>query len=272
MSADSRQCYKELNIGVARPTAAQLSQVKHHFIAEISIHQNFTVADYEKYADAKLKELFAHSDTVVVVGGSGLYLQALCYGLDDIPYIDSAFALQADQMMNSEAGIDEARRLVARADPEFAGSEMFKNPRRVQRVLEVLLATGKPISAFQNKDRKLKTDYRFILISLLPKRDTLLQNIRHRTDDMFVAGLELEANNLAEFRHLRALQTVGYREFYEADAGKYDVGKIKENIVRNTYQYARRQITWFKNKGSYELIDPAEKNVADYVGSKILHQ
>jgi len=256
ISADSRQCFKEMKIGVARPSDAELSSVRHHFIANHSIHENITAASFEKEALASLDIIFQTHDQAVVCGGTGLYIKALAEGLDDIPEVpievrNKAIAIHQDK------GLEGLREALLSLDPGFAQMGDIHNPNRMMRALEVILHTGFPIAHFQKGraaknigekqqystvgKRNFKIRYQFIQLP----REELYTRINNRVEMMMTEGLEDEARSLFEFKHLPALQTVGYKELFDFFEGKCSREVAVEKIKQHTRNYAKRQITWF---------------------------
>lgn len=260
ISADSRQCYKEMKIGVARPSDAELSAVRHHFIANHSIHENITAASFEKEALACLDIIFQDHDQAVVCGGTGLYIKALAEGLDDIPEVPIAVRNEVIAIHQTK-GLEGLRDALLSLDPGFAINGEIHNPNRMMRALEVILHTGFPIAHFQKgiaqkhlgeadssrlvDKRNFSIRYQFIQ---MPRED-LYARINHRVDMMMAEGLEDEARTLFEYRHLSALQTVGYKELFDFFEGKYSREEAVEKIKQHTRNYAKRQITWFRRLG-----------------------
>jgi tRNA dimethylallyltransferase len=260
ISADSRQCYKEMKIGVARPSDAELSAVRHHFIANHSIHENITAASFEKEALACLDVIFQDHDQAVVCGGTGLYIKALSEGLDDIPEVPIALRNEVIALHQTK-GLEGLRDALLSLDPEFAIHGDIHNPNRMMRALEVMMHTGFPIAHFQKgiaqkhlgeadssrllDKRNFSIRYQFIQ---MPRED-LYARINHRVDMMMAEGLEDEAQTLFEYRHLSALQTVGYKELFDFFEGKYSREEAVEKIKQHTRNYAKRQITWFSRLG-----------------------
>lgn len=256
ISADSRQCYKEMKIGVARPSDAELSAVKHHFIANHSIHENISAASFEKEALVCLDQIFQDHDQAVVCGGTGLYIKALAEGLDDIPEIPNTVRNEVITIHQNN-GLEGLRDALLSLDPGFALLGDTNNPNRMMRALEVILHTGFPIAHFQkgnlqkqlDKDqpchadekRNFKIRYQFIQMP----REELYARINHRVDMMMSEGLEDEARSLFAFKHLPALQTVGYKELFDFFEGNYSRSEAVEKIKQHTRNYAKRQITWF---------------------------
>lgn len=244
ISADSRQCYRELNIGVARPSAAELDEVKHHFIANHSITENITAASFEKEALGYLNEIFSKSDHAVVCGGTGLYIKALAEGLDDIPEITETIREEVANLFSKE-GTEGIRKRLLALDPEHVTHIDIQNTNRMMRALEVQLQTGKPIRSFQSgkpKKRNFSIEYRILELP----REVLYERINFRVDNMVEAGLEEEARGLLPFRDLPALQTVGYKEMFAYFDGAYTKEVAIEKIKQHTRNYAKRQMTWFR--------------------------
>jgi tRNA dimethylallyltransferase len=244
ISADSRQCFKELNIGVAKPSPEQLQRVKHYFINSHSIHDEVNVKVFEKYALDSVYKIFETSDTAVMVGGTGLYIKAFSEGLDDIPPanetvrndINTQYDLHGMQWLQNELIVH---------DPAFSQHGEMRNPQRMLRALEVNLSTGKSILDFQSGG-KIKRDFEIKNMVMDVPRDQLYGNINHRVDMMMEEGLLAEAEKLLSFRQLNALQTVGYKELFDYFDGKISLDHAVAEIKKNTRRFAKRQITWFK--------------------------
>jgi len=244
ISADSRQCYKELNIGVARPSEEELSEVPHHFIASHSIQENFSAADYERYALDKVQELFQRQDTVVMVGGTGLYIKAFCEGLDEIPASDEKIRQDIIRQYE-EKGMGWLQEMIKENDPGFFASGEIHNPQRVMRALEVKLATGSSITSMRSGQKK-KRDFSIIKAAIEMPREILYDRINLRVDEMIEAGLLKEVESLMPYKHLNALQTVGYKELFSYLDNEITLPRAIELIKQNTRHYAKRQMTWFK--------------------------
>ena len=265
ISADSRQCYKELNIGVARPTEDELKEVNHYFIANHSISENITAASFAKEAKGYLNEIFKDRDKAIVCGGTGLYIKALVEGLDEIPPIPHEIREQVIQLYK-EKGIDALRSELVNHDSSFTHHGDINNPQRMMRALEVVLFSGRSIFEFYNKrekgegkrdegqdvtqNRKPKTqnisEITFTYKILDPPREELYERINRRVDKMIEDGLEDEVRSLVDYKNLPALQTVGYKEFFEYFDGNYTKEEAIEKIKQHTRNYAKRQVTWFK--------------------------
>ncbi len=256
ISADSRQCFKELNIGVARPSAEELQKVKHHFIASHSIHEEVTAVTFEQYALQKVQELFKQNDVVIMVGGTGLYIKAFCEGLDIIPEIDPAIR-QNIITTYEEKGIAWLQEQLKEKDPVFAAAGEMQNPQRMMRALEVMESTGQSIFSFR-KGEKAQRDFNIIKIGLELPKEELHRNIHTRVDQMMQAGLLDEVKQLLPYHHLNALQTVGYAELFDFLDGNLVLEEAVERIKINTRQYAKRQMTWFRKDKKMEWFGPGE--------------
>lgn len=263
ISADSRQCYKELNIGVARPSADELTEVKHHFIASHSIHEKVTAATFEEYALQKANEIFQKNNVVVMVGGTGLYIKAFCESMDEIPEVPEVLRTEiADQY--KQLGLEWLQKEVERLDPEFYSVGEVKNPHRLMRALEVFKATGKSVLDFR-KGEKAKRDFDIVKIALQLPKEELHHNIEIRVDKMMEIGLLKEVRSLIPYQHLNALQTVGYKELFDYFNGGNDLQTAIALIKRNTKQYAKRQMTWFRKDTEYHWTSPAVKDVLEWL-------
>jgi tRNA dimethylallyltransferase len=244
ISADSRQCFTELGIAVAKPSPEELKKVPHHFINTHSIFNDFSAADYEKFALQKVSEIFRQHDYAVMVGGTGLYLKAFADGLDDIKPIPSDIKAEIDCQYKAH-GIAWLQTTIAQEDKLFFENGEIQNPHRLIRALEVMRGTGKSILAHQQKTKKTR-DFNIVKIGIDIERNELYNNINNRVDAMLQNGLVHEAKNLYQYKHLNALQTVGYRELFDAFENKITTEKAIELIKQNTRHYAKRQLTWFK--------------------------
>ncbi len=259
ISADSRQCYKELNIGVARPSPLELQTIKHHFIASHSIEENISARVFENFALERAWELFKHHDQVVMVGGSGLYIQAFCEGFDEIP--DLAPGVRDQLLRQYQAnGINWLREQLLILDPAYYATVALNNPQRMMRALEVVKSTGIPFSEFR-KGIKKERPFRVIKLGVAIEKEILYQNIIHRTNHMFDMGLLNEVEALQAFRHLPALNTVGYKELFAYLDNKISFKQAKELIEKNTRHYAKRQMTWFKKDAGFKWVLPEASGV-----------
>ncbi len=256
ISFDSRQIYKELNIGVAKPDPEVLSTVQHHFINHVSIQQSFNAAQFEKQALIVLEELFKNKEVVIAVGGTGLYINALLQGLDDIPDIN----IEKDvwvELQYEKHGITWLREYVLEHDLPFSKIVDMDNPRRLLRAAKVIAATGGKFSDFLKGEKKIR-DFKSLNFYLNPERTTLYNNINQRVESMIEDGLVEEVRGLLPDRHLKALQTVGYSELFDYLEHKISLEEAIDKIKQNTRRYAKRQFTWFKNQGSWIALDPSE--------------
>jgi tRNA dimethylallyltransferase len=243
LSADSRQFYREMSIGTAKPTEKELGAVKHYFVNSLSITETFTAGDFEKQALALLDELFKVHDVVLLVGGSGLFIRAVCEGFDEVPTADTVIRDKLN-LEFSEKGIANLQEKLKIADPEYYRTVDIDNPQRVIRALEVFESTGKPIS-FYHKSGANKRPFRIIKFGLYLPREKLYQRINQRVDDMVKQGLVEEVRSLLPYRHLNALNTVGYSELFDYFDGKTDLDKAIGSIKQNTRRFGKRQMTWF---------------------------
>jgi len=244
ISADARQCYKEMNIGVARPSLDELKAVPHHFIASHSITENINASFYENWAMEKVESIFARKDAVVMVGGTGLYIKAFCEGLDLIPAIDAEIRENIITKYE-QLGMRWLQKEVSVKDPLYWEKGEQKNPQRLMRALEVMIGTGNSIISFQNK-KAIERPFKIVKIGLELDREELYQRINDRVLNMVNEGLEKEVKSLQNSAHLNALQTVGYSEWKDFFEQKISLEKVIENIQQNTRHYAKRQMTWFK--------------------------
>lgn len=265
ISADSRQCYKELSIGVARPSKEELASVPHHFIASHSIHEDVNAVTFEQYALEKLRELFRSHDVVVIVGGTGLYIKAFCEGLDDIPEIDPM--VRKTIISNYEQkGLGWLQKQIQEKDPVFYAEGEIQNPQRLMRALEVVDTTGRSILSFRKKE-KSKREFQIIKLGLELPRQELIRNINARTDKMIEQGLLEEVKGLLPYGSLNALQTVGYSELFEFLDGKLTLPEAIERIKINTRQYAKRQMTWFRKDPEIKWFNALEqKQILEFLG------
>ena len=243
ISADSRQFYREMSIGTAKPTEEELAQAKHYFVNSHSITDLFTVADFEKQALTLLDELFLTNNVVIMAGGSGLYIKALYEGFDEIPSV----APEIREALNKEffeSGIHLLQEKLKLADPVYFATVDLSNPQRIIRALEVFEGTGKPFSSYRTA-KTIKRPFQIIKIGLNLPRELLYQRINSRVDVMVEQGLVQEVQNLLPYKHLNALNTVGYSEIFDYLDGKTNFNAAVELIKQNTRHFAKRQLTWF---------------------------
>lgn len=250
ISADSRQFYKELSIGTAAPTAEELAQVKHHFVHNLSIEDKYDVADYERDVLDFLKQYFKTKNIAIMTGGSGLFIDAVCNGLDAIPDVTDEIRMKV-QKMYEEGGIEALQSEVEKVDPEYFQIVDKQNPRRLQRALEVFYQTGKPYSTFRQKN-VAERDFDIIKLAILWDRDKLIERINKRVDMMMEQGLLDEVKSVYPKRYLNSLNTVGYKELFDYLDGKCTLEQAVEQIKISTRQYAKRQMTWLRKNGDYK--------------------
>ena len=241
VSADSRQFYRELKIGTAAPTEEQLQAVKHHFVGHLSIHDAFDVSKYETASLQLLSSIFEKNPVAVLTGGSGLYIQAVCTGMDNLPDSEPEIRKELREKYESE-GIVTLQTMLQQLEPEYFGQVDLANPNRLLRALEVCLGTGKPFSSFR-KNLPVPRNFKIIKIGLDLPRAELHSRINARVDQMMKDGLLEEARSFYPLRHLNALKTVGYMELFDYFDGKVSLAEAVEKIKTNTRRYARRQIT-----------------------------
>ena len=252
LSADSRQFYKEMSIGTAAPTEEELSQVKHYFVHHISIEDKYDVADYERDALQLLDELFKTHDVVIMTGGSGLFIDAVCNGIDAMPDIQPEIREKVEKLYKDEH-LHGMQEVLKRLDPEYFAIVDQQNPRRLQRALEVCYQTGKTFTSFR-KGNIVQRDFEIKKYALLWDRQALIERIDKRVDLMMKQGLLEEARSLYPQRHLNALNTVGYKELFAYFDGQCTLAEAVEQIKIHTRQYAKRQMTWLRKDTSYQWI------------------
>ncbi|MDT8415759.1 MAG: tRNA (adenosine(37)-N6)-dimethylallyltransferase MiaA [Flavobacteriaceae bacterium] len=244
VSADSRQFFKEIPIGTAAPTPLELAAAPHHFIRNLSLEDTYTVGHYEADALARIDTLFKKNSFVFLTGGSGLYIDAVLNGLDKFPPTNPEVREKLKRLLDTE-GIETLQKTLQVADPEYYQKVDTKNPQRMMRALEVCLSTGKPYSSFLNKTAQ-KRNFTPVIIGLNTDRKKLYQRINQRVDHMLDSGLEAEVKGLMHYRECNALQTVGYREWFDYFDGNVSYEEVVESIKQNTRRYAKRQLTWFR--------------------------
>jgi len=260
ISADSRQCFRELNIGVARPSDMELQMIKHYFIASHSIHDTVNAGSFEQYALEKVNEIFQMHNVAIMVGGTGLYIRAFCEGMDEMP--DVPPEIRSSIMMNYEKnGLKWLQHETQKKDPDFYKTAEIQNPQRLMRALEVAETTGQSILKFR-KGKKQKRDFNIVKIGLELSKEELHRNIHTRVDKMIEAGLVEEVKKLSSYKNLNALQTVGYAEIFDYLDGKISIELATELIKKHTRQYAKRQITWFKKDKDINWTDAKSAGLA----------
>ena len=254
ISCDSRQLYKEMRIGTAVPSPEELAAVPHHFIQTLSVTQNYTAGMYEADAMVLIDRLFAEGhETLVVTGGSMMYIDALCYGLDDFPEVPLMLREHLMECLRDE-GVEVLAEQLRELDPVTCEEIDLSNGQRVIRALEVCLYTGQPFSSFKTRSIKDR-DFEIVKIGLQRPREELYARINARVEKMMDEGLEAEARSLLPYHDLPALQTVGYREMFDYFDGKQDLETTVRLIQRNTRHYAKRQLTWWRRDPSIHWID-----------------
>jgi len=253
VSADSRQFYRELAIGTAKPTIEEMAGVKHHFINSHSIQDYYSVGDFERDCLVVLEEIFQKKDVAILTGGSGMFIKMITDGIDEMPEADLDLRQNLAQRLNNE-GLEVLADELKNLDPIYYQQVDIQNTQRVLRALEVCISSGKPISSFR-KNQKVERPFRMIKIALERPREELYARIDKRMDMMLASGLEDEAKSVIDFRVHYALKTVGYREIYEHLDGEYDREEMIRLLKRNSRRYAKRQITWFKNQDEFHWFD-----------------
>lgn len=254
VSADSRQLYQQLTIGTAKPSVNEMDGVQHHFINSNSVTDPINAGRYERECLILLGKLFEQKNVVILSGGTGLYINAVCFGLDDMPPVDTALRENLLTRLQQE-GLEALQRELRQLDPAYAYTADLQNPVRVTRALEVCLTTGRPYSSFR-RQQPIKRSFRLVLVALERPREELYARIDARVDAMLEAGLVEEVRSLLPYRQLAPLQTVGYQEVFSYLDGTYDYEEMVRLLKRNTRHYAKRQLTWFRNQGHYHWVNP----------------
>lgn len=253
ISADSRQCFRELNIGVAKPSVEELNTVKHYFVNSHSIHDNVTAQVFEEYAIDITTEVFKQNRFIVMAGGTGLYIKAFCGGLDLIPEVDASIRKKVNDRY-AAYGMQWLQEQVQQYDNEFWQVAEQQNPQRLMRALEVKLSTGRSILQFRKGTQKTRP-FNIIKFGIDISKGQLHNNIESRTNNMMNAGLLQEVSSLFPYKHANALQTLGYKELFEYMEGLDSLNSAIEKIKRNTRQYAKRQLTWFRKDPNIQWIN-----------------
>jgi len=254
ISCDSRQFYKELKIGAAPPSTKELATIKHHFIHNLSVTEDYNAGQFEIKAIAKIKELHKTKDTIIVVGGSGLYVDAICKGFDKMPKISDKIRIEINSKLK-ENGLVWLQDEVKKVDPDFYANCDQKNPQRLLRALEVFKAKGEPFSSYKSAITK-ERPFEIIKIGLTTEREILYKRINTRVNKMLENGLLEEVESLIPFQKKNALQTVGYKEIFAFYNNDCTLEKAVENIKRNTRRFAKRQLTWFRKDKNITWFDP----------------
>ena len=257
INADSRQIYRELKIGTAAPTEAQLRKVRHYFVGTLNLTDYYSASMYEEQVMQLLPELFQSSEYALLTGGSMMYIDAVCNGIDDIPTVDDHTRNTLKQRLANE-GLEVLCEELRRLDPEHWEIVDKKNPRRVVHALEICLMTGRTYTSFRTNAHK-ERPFRIIKIGLNRERDVIYDRINQRVDQMMYDGLLDEARSLYHLRHLNALNTVGYKEMFTHLDGTWTLDEAIERLKGNTRRYARKQLTWFKRDPQMQWFSPDEK-------------
>ena len=263
LSADSRQFYKELEVGTAKPNKVELSKAKHHFINNLSIHDNYSVGKYKIEVDSVLKNYFKKNNYAVLVGGSGLFVHVVCNGIDDIPKVPNELRNKVREYYKIN-GLNYIQNLLKQYDKKHYNVIDLSNPQRILRALEVCIYTKKPFSSFLIKKQE-KNNFHLIKIGLNPPREILYENINSRVDSMIKNGLIDEALNLVDFKNLNSLQTVGYKELFDFFDNKISEKEAIDLIKRNTKKYAKKQMTWFKRDRDIKWFEKIDNSIFEYV-------
>ena len=263
INADSRQFYKEMSIGTAAPTPKELQEVKHYFVHHISILDDYDVAQYEQDVIKLLKKLFQDHDHVILTGGSGLFIDAVCKGIDAMPDIEESTRNKVEQLYK-DGGISAMQEEVKRLDPDYWAIVDQKNPRRLQRALEVCYQTGKTFTSFRT-NTGVKREFNIVKYALFWEKQELYNRINKRVEIMLSQGLVDEARRLYPYRRRNALNTVGYKELFDYFDGKCSLEEAVEQIKLNTRHYAKRQMTWLRKDQDYQWVT-AKEITANYNG------
>lgn len=268
LSADSRQIYRELQIGTAVPDSQQLHTVKHNFIQTHSIHQHYNAGLFESEALQKIKMLFEKYEQLVMTGGSMLYIDVVCNGIDDLPEVDHEIRLQLEKRFKTE-GLENLRTELKKIDPEYYAIADLRNSKRIIHALEIFYTTGKKYSAYRTNIKK-ERNFNILKIGLNTDRKKLHERINIRVDQMIADGLLEEARSVYPYKHLNSLNTVGYKEIFAYFDGEISEAAAIELIKRNTRRYARRQLTWFNRDKTINWFEPdAVEEIIHFVKLKI---
>lgn len=267
ISADSRQIFRECSIGTAVPSSEELARVKHHFIQCISVRDTYNASIYENQVLERLEQLFKHHDLVLMVGGSGLYIDAVCQGIDDLPQVDPVLREELLERFRKE-GLEALTRQLKSLDPVSYAKVDLKNHMRVLKALEISLQTGLPYSSFLS-DIKKERPFQILRVALDMDREILYDRINQRVEQMMEAGLLEEVKQVQHLKGYTAMKTVGYRELFRALDGEWSIDEGVDLIKRNTRKFARKQLTWFRKENSYQWFSPGNcKEIIDWVEKK----
>jgi len=268
ISADSRQLYKELNIGTAKPSKEELSQVIHYYINHISIEHEYNVAKYEDEINTLFNSYFENHDIGILSGGTGMYIKAALEGLDYFPDVDEKIKIFYDSKLK-EKGLESLQFELKERDPIYAQEVDNSNSRRLIRALSVIESSGQPYSSFLNQKKEKQHPFHQINICLTRDREELYSRINRRVDLMIEKGLLDEVQNLMNWQNLKSMQTVGYSELFKHINGEISLPEAIELIKRNSRRYAKRQMTWFRNQGNWKYINAEDKeSVFNYIDLK----
>ena len=264
INCDSRQIYKNLSIGTAAPTEEQLQEVKHYFVKILELQEYYSAAQYETDVIQLLNQLQLSHDNLLLSGGSMMYIDAVCNGIDDIPTVDSEIREQLKKRLQTE-GLEPLRNELRLLDPEYYKIVDLKNPKRIVHALEICYTSGKPYFSFRINEKK-ERPFQIIKIGLRRDRNDLFDRINRRVDMMMEEGLLEEAQKLYPLRHLNALNTVGYKELFLHFDGKWDLSLAIEKIKKNTRDYAKKQMTWFAHDNNIHWFSPDnEKEIINFI-------
>ncbi len=269
IGADSRQFYRKMEIGTAKPTQEQMALVNHHFVDFLDLETNYSIGDYERDTLNFLNTYFLKKDFIILCGGSGMYIRALCEGLDVYPEVPEHIRENYQQKLDTD-GIKSLQDELQYLDPLYYQKVDIQNPHRIIRALSVIKSSGMPFSSFQSLGKQ-KRNFEIIYTLLQPDRDILYQKINHRVYDMMLLGLKNEASSLYKFKNLNALQTVGYQEIFDHIEGKYELKEAIEKIKQHTRNYAKRQITWFKKDDHWVRFEEGTSLIT-YIKNKLLKE
>jgi tRNA dimethylallyltransferase len=270
LSADSRQFYREMSIGTAKPTVDELALVQHHFINNLSIEDDYSVGEFEEQALAVLDKIFQEKNVAIMVGGTGLYIRAVCEGLDDFPEVPLSIRAHFEAIFEKE-GIEVLQKMLQEVDNEYFTQVDIHNAPRLIRALSVWKVSGKPFSSFR-KGGKATRNFEPIYLNLDVPRDVLYTRINKRVDDMIAAGLIAEAKNLIDFKAKNALMTVGYSELFDHFEGTLTLPEAIDKIKQHTRNYAKRQMTWFRKDPHWERFAPDNlDDIINFLQKKMSH-
>ena len=266
LSADSRQFYQEMNIGTAKPSAEELKTAKHYFINSISVREEYSAGDYETEALSVLNELYITKDVAILAGGSGLFIRAVTEGFDDLPKAPSRLREELNESL-SQNGLVPLQRQLEKLDPVYYEQVDINNPQRVIRALEVCLSTGKPFSSFRSNSTTQRP-FTTVKIGLTIARELLYERINKRVDSMIDQGLVEEVASLVSYRHLNALNTVGYAEIFDYLDGNISLEAAIEKIKQNTRRFAKRQLTWLRKDSGIRWFAPGQtEEIINYINT-----